>query len=87
MRILWLACYNPKINWRTGEVKITRCSEECGKQWRPKVGKTVVAKTKERGEERGRGKKTRREKIEEREKKEKEKSKKKENNGSEESSE
>jgi len=42
---------------------MTRCSEECGKQWRPKAGKTVVAKTKEKGEERERGKKTRREKI------------------------
>ena len=27
----WLACYNPEIDWRTGEVKITRCPEECGK--------------------------------------------------------
>jgi len=28
----WLARYNPEINWRTGEVKMTRCPEECGKQ-------------------------------------------------------
>jgi len=28
----WLAHYNPEIDWRTGEVKITRCLEECGKQ-------------------------------------------------------
>ena len=28
----WLARYNPEIDWRTGEVKITRCPEECGKQ-------------------------------------------------------
>ena len=35
----WLACYNPEISWRTGKVKMTRCSEECGKQWRPKQGK------------------------------------------------
>jgi len=27
----WLACHNPEINWRTGEVKMTRCPEECGK--------------------------------------------------------
>jgi len=27
----WLACHNPKIDWRTGEVKMTRCPEECGK--------------------------------------------------------
>jgi len=30
--ILWLAHYNPEIDWRTGEVKMTRCPEECGKQ-------------------------------------------------------
>ena len=28
----WLACHNPKIDWRKGEVKMTRCPEECGKQ-------------------------------------------------------
>ena len=28
----WLACHNPEINWRIGEVKMTRCPEECGKQ-------------------------------------------------------
>jgi len=33
----WLACYNSEIDWRTGEVKMTRCLEECGKQWRPVV--------------------------------------------------
>ena len=30
--MLWLACHNPEIDWRTREVKITRCPEECGKQ-------------------------------------------------------
>ncbi len=35
----WLACHNPEIDWRTGEVKITRCPEECRKQWRPVQGK------------------------------------------------
>ena len=29
--MLWLACHNPEIDWRTGEVKMTRCPEECGK--------------------------------------------------------
>ena len=29
--MLWLACYNPEIDWRTGEVKMTRCPEKCGK--------------------------------------------------------
>jgi len=27
----WLACHNPEIDWRTGEVKMTRCLEKCGK--------------------------------------------------------
>jgi len=27
--MLWLACHNPEIDWRMGEVKITRCPEEC----------------------------------------------------------
>ncbi len=30
--ILWLACHNPKIDWRMGEVKIIRCPEEYRKQ-------------------------------------------------------
>jgi len=33
----WLECHNPEIDWKTGEVKMTRCSDECGKKWR--VGK------------------------------------------------
>jgi len=31
----WLAHHNPEIDWKTGEVKMMRCPEECGKQWRP----------------------------------------------------
>ena len=31
----WLARHNPEIDWRTGEVKMMRHPEECGKQWRP----------------------------------------------------
>ena len=38
--MLWLACHNPEIDWKTGEVKMTRCPEECGKQWRPVQGKS-----------------------------------------------
>jgi len=30
--IPWLACYNPEIDWKIGEVKMTRCPKECGKQ-------------------------------------------------------
>ena len=29
--MLWLAHHNPEINWKTGEVKMMRCPEECGK--------------------------------------------------------
>ena len=43
----WLACYNPEIDWRTGEVKMTRCPEKCGKQWRPVQGKLGWEKQKE----------------------------------------
>ena len=28
----WLECHNPEIDWKTGEVKMMRCPEECGKQ-------------------------------------------------------
>jgi len=28
----WLACYNPEINWRTGEVQMIRCLEEYGEK-------------------------------------------------------
>ena len=30
--IPWLECHNLEIDWKTGEVKMTRCPEECGKQ-------------------------------------------------------
>ena len=40
LEMLWLAHYNPEIDWRTGEVKITRCPEECEKQWRSVQGKS-----------------------------------------------
>ena len=36
----WLVCHNPEIDWSTGEVKMTRCPEECGKQWRLVQGKS-----------------------------------------------
>ena len=35
----WLAHHNPKIHRKTGEVKMTRCPEECDRQWRPKQEK------------------------------------------------
>ena len=47
LEMLWLAHHNPEIDWRTGEVKMTRCSEECGKQWRLVQGKLGWEKQKE----------------------------------------
>ena len=29
--IPWLACHNPEIDWKTREIKMTRCLEECRK--------------------------------------------------------
>ena len=30
----WLARHNPEIDWKTEEVKMTRCPDKCGKKWR-----------------------------------------------------
>ena len=62
----WLAHHNPEIDWSAGEVKMTRCPEECGKQWRLVQGKSGWEKQE---------KEERKEEAEER-KKEKEKKKK-----------
>ena len=43
----WLARHNPEIDWKTGEVKMTRCPEKCGKQWRLVQGKSGWEKQKE----------------------------------------
>jgi len=29
--ILWLAAHNPEINWKIGEVKMTRCPPLCSR--------------------------------------------------------
>jgi len=47
LEMLWLARHNSKIDWRMEEVKMTRCPEECGKQWRPVQGKSGWEKKKE----------------------------------------
>ena len=67
----WLACHNPEIDWRTGEVKMTRCLEECGKQWRPVQEKSGWEKQKEEEAKKEAGKKR-----EEKDKKKKQKKKK-----------
>jgi len=43
----WLACHNPEIDWKMGEVKMMRCPEECGKQWRLVQEKSGWEKQKE----------------------------------------
>jgi len=43
----WLACHNPEIDWRTGEVKMMRYLVEYGKQWRLVQGKSRWEKQKE----------------------------------------
>ena len=48
LEMLWLACYNPEIDWKMGEVKMMRFPEECGRQWRPKQGKPEWQKEKEK---------------------------------------
>ena len=60
--MLQLAHHNPKIDWRTGEVKMMRYPEECKKQQRPKQGKLEWQKQKEE---------EKRKKLERREKKKK----------------
>ncbi len=47
LEMLWLACHNPEINWKTGQVKMTRCPDECGKQQRPNQEKSSQQKQKE----------------------------------------
>ena len=52
----WLECHNPEIDWKMGEVKMTRCPEECGRQWRPVQGKSGWEKQKEEEEKEEAGK-------------------------------
>ena len=64
----WLAHHNPEIDWKTGEVRMMRCLEEYGKQWRPVQGKLGWEKQKEKEVKEEAGKKR-----EEKEKKKKQK--------------
>ena len=57
----WLECHNPEIDWKMGKVKMMRCPEECGKQWRPVQRKLGWEKQKEE-EKREEAKKKREEK-------------------------
>ena len=57
LEILQLTCYNPEIDWRTEEVKMMRCSEECKKQQRLKQEKAGQQKQKEEEDKEEVGKK------------------------------
>ena len=78
LRMLWLACYNSKIDWRIE--KDNKISREMWKVVETEAGKTKVAKTEKRRAKRRKGKETRGKRAEEKRKKE-EKTKKKKNNG------
>ena len=58
----WLAHHNTEIDWRTGEVKMTRCLEECRKQWRPKQGKLGWQKQRKRKQRKKPGRNRKKEK-------------------------
>ena len=62
MGMPWLRCHNPEIDWKTGEVKMTRCPDECGKKW--KTGRQMKPGWKKQ-EEREKEKERRRPTIEE----------------------
>ena len=53
----WLAHHNSEINWKAGEVKMTRYPEEYGKQWRSKQGKSGWQKQKKEEKKEEAGKK------------------------------
>ena len=69
LEILQLASYNLEINQRIGEVKMTKCPEECGKQQKPKQEKSEQQKQREKKKR----KRKRRERAEEERKNKKEK--------------
>ena len=70
LEILQLAHHNPEINWKTEEVRMMRCPEECERQWRLKQGKSVWQKQKEE-EKAGRKQDKKKKEKEKKEKKEK----------------
>ena len=57
LEIPWLACHNPEIDCKTGEAKIMRFLEECGKQWRLTQGKLGWQKQKKKEAKEEAGKK------------------------------
>ena len=72
LEMLQLTYHNPEIDQRIREVKMTRYLEKCGKQWRPKQGKSEWEKQKEEEKKRREKEIRRKETKEERRKKKKE---------------
>jgi len=58
LEMLWLACHNLEIDWRIGEVKMTRCPEKCEKQYRPNQRKQKEEKERKEKKKRQEEKKT-----------------------------
>ena len=58
LEILELVCHNSEINWKTKEVKTTRCLNEYRKQWRPKKRKLELQKYKKKEKKERRRKET-----------------------------
>ena len=67
----WLAHYNPEIDWKIGEVKITRLPEECRKYLRKK-NQSDKSKKRRKQEKKRRKEKVRRKETEEEGNKQKE---------------
>ena len=57
LKISQLARHNSEIDWRAEEVKMTRCSKECGKQQKPKQEKPGWQKQREEEKKEKAGKK------------------------------
>ena len=57
LEMLQLIRHNPEIDQRIGEVKMTRCSEKCEKQWRSKQKKLRWQKQKEKEKRKKAGRK------------------------------
>ena len=68
--MLLLACNNPEINWKTGEVKITRCLDKCEKwqktkQMKPRQQEQMIKKQKRKKMKREKKKEFRKPTVEE----------------------
>ena len=69
LEIPQLACYNPEIDQKIGEVKIMRCSKKCEKNWRlnrkSQGGRSRKRKRKKKKKERSKKRRSKRKKKKE----------------------